>query len=171
MTSAFHERLERKAIELSFHADRDYIRGTLRTLKENKDEAFDLLRLALNEPRFEPAAVERMRAQLISRIAAPDRQPERHRQPQLVEHRVPRPSLWPSHQRHARDAGATSPPTTSDLRAARASPATPSRSRVVGDIDAATAGKLIDQTFGTLPAKANLRRSPTSRRRASAAAS
>ena len=31
---------------------------------------------------------------------------------------------------------------------------------VVGDIDAATAGRLIDQTFGTLPAKANLRMVP-----------
>jgi zinc protease len=57
--NAFHDRLERKAIELSFRAGRDYLRGTLRTLTENRDEAFDYLRLALNEPRFEPAAVER----------------------------------------------------------------------------------------------------------------
>src|SRR5262249_33030840 len=59
---AFHDRLERKAIELSFHAGRDYLRGTLRTLTENRDEAFDDLRLALTEPRFDAAAVERMRA-------------------------------------------------------------------------------------------------------------
>ena len=50
---AFHDRLERKAIELSFRSGRDYFRGTLRTLKENRDEAFDYLRLALTEPRFD----------------------------------------------------------------------------------------------------------------------
>jgi len=66
--NAFHDRLERKAIELSFRAGRDYLRGTLRTLAENRDEAFDDLRLALTEPRFDAAAVERMRAQVISRL-------------------------------------------------------------------------------------------------------
>ena len=66
--NAFHDRLERKAIELSFRAGRDYLRGTLRTLAENRDEAFDYLRLALNEPRFEPAAVERLRAQMMARL-------------------------------------------------------------------------------------------------------
>ena len=65
---AFHERLERKAIELSFRSGRDYFRGTLRTLKENRDEAFDYLRLALTEPRFDAKAVERMRAQIMSRL-------------------------------------------------------------------------------------------------------
>ena len=45
---AFHELLERKAIELGIRAGRDHIRGTMRTLKQNRDEAFDSLRLALN---------------------------------------------------------------------------------------------------------------------------
>src|SRR5262249_8335768 len=38
--AAFNARLENKAIELSFRAGRDYLRGTLRTLAENRDEAF-----------------------------------------------------------------------------------------------------------------------------------
>src|SRR5215813_13709132 len=66
--SAFHDRLERKAIEMSFRTGRDYLRGALRTLKANRDEAFDYLRLALSEPRFDPAAVERERAQIMSRL-------------------------------------------------------------------------------------------------------
>src|SRR5262249_12507971 len=66
--NAFHDRLERKAIELSFRTGRDYMRGALRTLTENRDEAFDALRLALSEPRFDPAAVERERAQTIARL-------------------------------------------------------------------------------------------------------
>ena len=49
----FHERLEAKAIELSFSATRDYFSGSLRTLTENKDEAFDLLRLSLANPRLD----------------------------------------------------------------------------------------------------------------------
>ena len=35
--NAFHDRLERKAIELSFRIGRDYLRGSLRTLSENRD--------------------------------------------------------------------------------------------------------------------------------------
>ena len=42
-SKTFHERLERRAIELSFSSTRDYFRGSLRMLKDNKDEAFDLL--------------------------------------------------------------------------------------------------------------------------------
>src|ERR1700684_1863490 len=63
---AFHARLERKAIELGFQAERDTLRGTLRTLTANKDGAFDYLRLALPQPRFDPSDVEVIRAQIMS---------------------------------------------------------------------------------------------------------
>src|SRR5258708_859292 len=65
-SKTFHERLERRAIELSFNANRDYFRGSLRMLKDNRDEGFDLLRLSLTSPHFERADVERIRAQLLS---------------------------------------------------------------------------------------------------------
>jgi zinc protease len=52
-SKTFHERLERRAIELSFSSTRDTFRGSLRMLKDNKDEAFDLLRLALTSAHFE----------------------------------------------------------------------------------------------------------------------
>src|SRR5207302_6515437 len=67
-SSAFKDQLERKAIDLSLHTTRDTVRGTLRTLKENKDEAFGLRRLALGAPRFDADAVERVRAQTVSRL-------------------------------------------------------------------------------------------------------
>src|ERR1700730_7034234 len=38
-SKSFHERLDRRAIELSFSATRDYFRGSLRMLRDNKDEA------------------------------------------------------------------------------------------------------------------------------------
>ena len=65
-SKTFHERLERRAIELSFSSTRDYFRGSLRMLKDNKDEAFDLLHLALTSPRFDATDVERIRAQVLS---------------------------------------------------------------------------------------------------------
>src|ERR1700680_2998776 len=65
-SKTFHERLDRRAIELSFASTRDYFRGSLRMLKDNKDEAFDLLRMALTHPHFDSADVERIRAQVFS---------------------------------------------------------------------------------------------------------
>src|SRR6201994_1090037 len=65
-SKSFHERLDRRAIELSFSASRDNFRGSLRMLKDNKDEAFELLHLALASPHFDKADVERIRSQIIS---------------------------------------------------------------------------------------------------------
>ena len=65
-SKTFHERLDRRAIELSFSASRDTFRGSLRMLRDNKDEAFDLLRSALTSPHFDTVDVERIRSQVIS---------------------------------------------------------------------------------------------------------
>ena len=48
----FHQRLENHAIELSFRVGRDYFTGSLRALNEHRDEAFDLLRLAVTAGSF-----------------------------------------------------------------------------------------------------------------------
>ena len=61
--TAFQGRMEELAVELRFWADRDHFRGSLRTLSARRDEAFDLMRLALNAPRFEQEAIERIRTQ------------------------------------------------------------------------------------------------------------
>src|SRR5580704_17107957 len=65
-SKTFHDRLERKAIELNFSADRETIHGSLRTLTENRDEAFEDLRLGLNAPRFDADDAELNRAQILS---------------------------------------------------------------------------------------------------------
>src|SRR5882724_4560369 len=65
-SKTFHERLDRRAIELSFSSTRDTFRGSLRMLKDNKDEAFDLLQLALTSPHFDATDVERIRSQVLS---------------------------------------------------------------------------------------------------------
>jgi zinc protease len=65
---AFQERLAGRAIELSFNGGPDAIGGSLKTLVRHADEAFDLLRLALNEPRFDNDAVERVRGQMAASL-------------------------------------------------------------------------------------------------------
>jgi zinc protease len=154
--NAFHDRLERKAIEMSFRTGRDYLRGALRTLKDNRDEAFDYLRLALSEPRFDAAAVERERAQILSRL----------RREALSPNEMANRSWWatafPGHP-YGQPVNGTleSLPkiTIDDLKSYTRHVLARDNLKiaVVGDIDAETAGALIDRTFGALPAKAELK--------------
>lgn len=65
-SDAFQERLAARAIEISFNAGNDAIGGSLKTLVRHADEAFELLRLALAEPRFDQDAIERVRAQTVA---------------------------------------------------------------------------------------------------------
>lgn len=151
----FGERLEAKAIELRFVASRDLFGGSIRTLSENKDEAFDLLRLALNEPRFDPDPIERMRAQLLAGL-----QREEMRPGDLAGRR------WWEKAFAGHPYGHSTHGTVDSLKAINASDLRTYAHRIfardtlkigiVGDIDAATAGKLIDRVFGKLPAKADL---------------
>jgi zinc protease len=153
--AAFHDRLERQAIELSFRAGRDYLRGTLRTLKDHRDEAFDYLRLALSEPRFDAADVERIRAQIVARLRRDSMSPN-----DMASRRW-WATAFPNHPYGEPVIGTLeSLPriTVDDLKAytrhvlARDT----LKIAVVGDIDAETTGRLLDRTFGALPAKAEL---------------
>jgi zinc protease len=65
-SDAFQERLAAHAIELSFNAGPDALGGSLKTLVRHAGEAFELLRLALAEPRFDNESIERVRAQTIA---------------------------------------------------------------------------------------------------------
>ena len=60
--------MENHAIELAFHAGRDNFTGSLRSLTEHRDEAFDLLKLSLTAPRFDTADVERARMQITAAL-------------------------------------------------------------------------------------------------------
>ena len=46
----FHERLENRAIELSFQVGRDYVYGSLRTLNENQGRSFRSIASCAYEP-------------------------------------------------------------------------------------------------------------------------
>jgi zinc protease len=68
-TATFKTRLEDLAADLRFSAGRDEVGGSLRSLKANLPEAADLLRVALTSPRFEPAAVERVRGEFVALLS------------------------------------------------------------------------------------------------------
>ena len=71
--------MDRSAVELGFRVQRDDFRGSLRVLRDRMDEGFELLRLALNAPRFDAEAIERIREQMLTVVAARNHEPERYR--------------------------------------------------------------------------------------------
>jgi len=154
-SKTFHERLDRRAIELSFSATRDYFRGSLRMLKDNRDEAFDLLHMALTSPHFDPTDVERIRSQIISGLHRDTTNPNALAGRKFLE------IAYGDHP-YGRQASGTleSVPTitVADMKdyVRRVIAKDTLKIAVVGDVDPATLGKLLDQTFGGLPAKASL---------------
>src|SRR5438874_1464222 len=74
---AFKEALESKAIRFTARAERDYIVVSLITLKDNADEAVRLAALAIGHPRFDPPALERVRAELTARLKQEEQNPTR----------------------------------------------------------------------------------------------
>jgi zinc protease len=152
---AFHERLDRRAIELSFSVSRDYFRGSLRMLKDNKDEAFDLLRMSLTSPHFDAADVERVRTQTISGLKRETTNPSALAGRRFLEiafgnHPYGRPN----------NGTLQSLPNieVADMRdyVGRVLTREKLTISVVGDIDAGSLARLLDQTFGGLPAKSSL---------------
>jgi zinc protease len=75
-SQAFRTELEDLAIRLSFDAGRDEFTGQLKTLTENRQRAFELLRLALVEPRFDAEPVERIRSQIQASLRQRSEEPD-----------------------------------------------------------------------------------------------
>ena len=154
-SSTFHERLDRRAIELSFSSTRDAFRGSLRMLKDNKDEAFELLRMSLTSPHFDGADVERIRSQVISNLRGETTNPSALAGRKFLE------MAYGDHP-YGRQANGTleSVPKIeiADLKdyVRRVLARDTLKIAVVGDVDPATLGALLDKTFGGLPAKASL---------------
>jgi zinc protease len=153
----FHERLEAHAIELRFQASRDYFQGSLRTLSQHRDEAFDLLRMALTAPRFESQDIERARGQTLSGLRRATTSPNEMASKRWWA------TAFPEHP-YGRQASLESVPriTAEDLRAytKRVFARDHLKIAIVGDLDAAAAGALVDRVFGSLPAKADLQPVP-----------
>jgi zinc protease len=151
---AFQTALDEYSIGLSFDASRDTFSGSLQTLSEHRDEAVRLARLALTEPRFDAEPVERIRSQIVTSIKAGERDPGEIASRAMME------AVFGSHPYAAPYEGTAESVagiTADDLRAYRNKIIARDNLKVavVGDIDAAALGPMLDQIFGDLPVKAN----------------
>lgn len=154
-SQTFQGKLEDLAIDLSFSEDLDRFTGEMKTLSENRDQAFDLLALALAKPRFDKDAVERMRVQTIAAIRRSQRNPD------AVASRLWAKTEFPDHP-YGRPGDGTEASVAAigvaDLQAAHAHIFARKglKIAVVGDIDAATLAPALDRIFGALPAEGKL---------------
>jgi zinc protease len=154
-SEAFQIRLDSAGAEMRFNETRDNIYGSMRMLAERRDEAFDLLRLAVEKPRFDQDPVDRIRAQLVSELIASENDPDTIAADKWAE------ALYGSHPYARRDEGtkeSLAAITPDDLRAAHKKMFARDglHVAVVGAIDAATLKRKLDEVFGGLPEKQEL---------------
>ncbi len=152
-SQAFQGMLQDLSIRLSFDAGLDTFRGSLRSLTENRETAFDLLRLALSEPRFDEEPVGRIRSQIMVQLA------QESENPNVIAQQALRQLLFPGHP-YSRPVHGT-PETVRAIgvddmrrfvseRFARDALTV----AVVGDVTAEELGPLLDHAFLGLPAEA-----------------
>jgi len=149
-SSEFHERLADKAIELSFTAGADSLGGSLKTLTRHADDAFELLRLALAEPRFHDTDIERVRAQTMAGLRYQMKDPGAQATRRFFA------EAFPGHPYGTPTAGTleTLPGIgRDDLVAIHRAQVARERLRVVvvGAIDADEVARRVDHAFGGLP--------------------
>jgi len=155
-SQAFHRALDEKAVEMSFHCDRDHWSGRMRTLTKNLDHAAELLRLAVNAPRFDEEPFERVREHMNARL--------RHdaNDPATLANRNWKAKAFPHHP-YGQPADGSLETLARIERADLVNAAAHGIARdelmiaVVGAIDEKGAAALVDKAFGDLPAKGDLK--------------
>lgn len=154
-SAAFQARLEDLTMSLSFQSGRDFFYGSFQSLQSNKDHTFEMLRLALNEPRFDDGPLERMKAQTVASIRRSLLRPDALAGLTLSK------TLFPDHpygrpSRGTEDTVATL--TSDDLKAQRAKIFAKDNLKigVVGAISADELADVLDKVFSDLPETGDL---------------
>ena len=147
---AFRQRQEDAAASLGFNASLDRVTGSLRVLTANRDEGFELLRLALTQPRFDLDMVAQRRAQTIASIN------QAAQRPGSVASRTLMETLFAGHPYAAdpdgtREGLAAATPELLKKRAAELLLRTGLIVSAVGDIGEAELARQLDRSFGVLP--------------------
>lgn len=150
-STAFQGRLNDLSIELNFISGRDMFSGMLYSLNRTRDEAVELLRLALTEPRFDEEPVARMRRSLMAGLRREETDPG------ALAANTMRETLFGTHAYGRPVAGTTDSITritVADMRAWLRDALSRDRLHigVVGDITPAELGPILDRLFGALPA-------------------
>lgn len=156
MTSEEYQgKLEDLAVSVGFNTDKDNFYGSLRTLTTTRNEAFDMLRLAVNEPRFDETAINRMKTQIASGIRRASQDPDSVASRELMkamlgDHPYARPNDGTEESLAAL--------TADDLKKMKTRLMTREGLKigVVGAIDAQTLAPLLDEVFAGLPEKGDL---------------
>jgi zinc protease len=149
-SQAFRQRQEDLAASLGFSASLDRLGGTLRVLSANREEGFELLRMALTQPRFDTDMIEQRRSQIIASLN------QANQRPSSVAARTLMEAEFAGHP-YANDPDGT----PDDLKKLTAqnfkqrAAALLIRSGLivaaVGDIDEKDLARLLDRAFGSLP--------------------
>ncbi len=152
---AFQEREQALAMRMDFDTSRDVMLGNVQTLTANKDEVFDLVRLALTKPRFDKDAVERVRAQILAGLKFDENDPG-----------TVASLAWDRLAFQDHPYGRPIKGTMASISAISPDDLAGYVDRVfgrdklvisvVGDIDAGTLGKALDHIFGDLPLESAL---------------
>lgn len=152
-SQSFQKNLSDNSVSLSFLSGRDNFGGTVKTLSRNKETAFDLLKKALNEPRFDAEPIERMKQANLSRIK------NSQANPNWIAARLMNDVSYENHP-YALNSGGTlsSLPaiTADDLKEYKNQQLTQNRLvvGVFGDITKEELATLLDDIFGDLPKEA-----------------
>lgn len=153
-SDAFQDRLDTSGAEMSFSEGTDAISGSMRMLADKKDEAFNLLHMAITSPRFDQAPVDRIREQIIAGIQSDERDPR------TIAGIEWNKGVYGDHPYGRRGEGTPATLRTitpDDLKAfhKREFARDNLYVGVVGAIDAETLKTELDKLFGDLPAKAD----------------
>ncbi|HJQ58869.1 MAG TPA: pitrilysin family protein [Vineibacter sp.] len=149
--AAFKSRQDDLSARLGFGVSVDRFSGTVRTLRDYREESVALLRLALREPRFDADAIQRARRQFVSGLRSKEQSPN------SVAGRTLSRAIFGEHA-YGRPADGTiagiEAITAEDLRAQAGRQFARDRLKlaIVGDVTAAEAIALVDRAFGDLPA-------------------
>lgn len=154
-SDSFQERIDNLGAEMSFSASPDSVSGNIRMLAENRDAVNGLLALAVNKPRFDQDAIDRIRQQVVASLEASQRNPS------TIASRKFSEVLYGNHPYGRPDEG-----TVKSLQSISRDDLVNfhrknfARDRltigVVGSINAKDLGEMLDKVFGDLPANAEL---------------
>lgn len=149
--AAFAAARDELAASFRFEASDDAVRVSARFLSETADAAVALLADALARPRFDPEAVERVRAQVVSSLRS------RAEEPSAIASDAFAGQVYGDHPYASHGDGTPESVAAlgvEDLREAHG--AAIARDRVVvaaaGDIDAEAVGRIVDAVLADLPA-------------------
>ncbi|MEM9342862.1 MAG: pitrilysin family protein [Pseudomonadota bacterium] len=149
---AFAEMREELATRISFDSGDDSVSVSFRFLTENRDASVALLKAALNEPRFDQAAVDRVREQVLSNIRSDSTDP-----PSIASEAFAQ-LAWGDHPYATSDEGtleSVAALTREDIVEAHARAVAKDRVYIaaVGDINAEELAGIMDDLLGDLPAE------------------